>query len=243
MDLLALQNMTAPPLVSVILPVYNRDRYLAEAIDSVLAQTYSVELIVIDDGSDDRSAEVAQRYLPRLNYYHQSNTGISAARNTGIALATGEFLAFLDSDDLWMPKKLALQLAAFTADPELDAVFGYVKQFFSPEMNESFRHRIRCPDAPIAGYISNAMLIRRSTFLRVGLFNTALRTGIDIEWYSRAVEQNLKMTLLPDVIHLRRLHETNSGLLHPQHTEQLYLLKAMLDRRRQSHSSLKVQES
>ena len=223
------------PLISVIIPVYNRDRYLAAAIESALTQTYpAIELIIVDDGSTDRSAEVAQRYLPRVNYHYQPNGGIGAARNTGIASATGEFLAFLDSDDLWMPDKSSLQMAAFAADPELDAAFGYVKQFFSPEVDEGFHQRIRCPEKPIAGYISNAMLIRRSTFLQVGLFNPDAKIGVDIEWYGRAVEQKLKMTLLPDVIHLRRLHETNSGLLHPQHTELLQVLKAMLDRRRET---------
>lgn len=225
------------PLVSVIIPVYNRDSYLAEAIESIFAQTYpTIELIIIDDGSTDRSAEVSQRYLPNVHYCYQPNAGIGAARNTGIALATGEMLAFLDSDDLWMPNNLSLQMAVFTANPELEAVFGYIQQFFSPEINESFRQRIHCPDKPIAGYISNAMLIRRSSFLQIGWFNTSLKSGVDIEWYGRAVEQKLKKTLLPDVIHLRRLHETNSGLLHPQHTERLHLLKAMLDRRRQAKS-------
>lgn len=225
------------PLVSVIIPVYNRERYLAEAIDSVFAQTYpAIELIVVDDGSTDRSAEVAQQYLPRLSYHYQSNGGIGSARNAGIALATGEFLAFLDSDDLWMTEKLSLQIAALTADPELDVVFGHVQQFFSPEVDESFRQRVRCPEKPIAGYLSNMLLIRRSTFLQVGLFQTELKTGIDIEWYTRAVDQNLKMTVLPDIVHLRRLHETNSGLLYPQQTERLHTLKAMLDRRRKMAS-------
>lgn len=221
------------PLVSVIIPVYNRDRYLSEAIDSVFAQNYpAIELIIVDDGSTDRSAKIAQRYLPNLRYHYQPNGGIGAARNMGIALSTGEFLAFLDSDDLWMPEKLSLQMLAFETDPELDAVFGYVKQFFSPEVDEQFRQRIRCSEEPVAGFLSSMMLIRRFTLLQVGLFNTELKTGIDIDWYMRAIEQNLRMTLLPDVICLRRIHETNNGLLQPQLTERLHLLKAMLDRRR-----------
>lgn len=221
------------PLVSVIIPVYNRDRYLSEAIDSVFAQNYpAIELIIVDDGSTDRSAKIAQRYLPNLRYHYQPNGGIGAARNMGIALSTGEFLAFLDSDDLWMPEKLSLQMLAFETDPELDAVFGYVKQFFSPEVDEQFRQRIHCSEEPVAGFLSSMMLIRRFTLLQVGLFNTELKTGIDIDWYMRAMEQNLRMTLLPDVICLRRIHETNNGLLQPQLTERLHLLKAMLDRRR-----------
>lgn len=229
--------MTDPlPLVSVIIPFYNRDRYLAEAIDSVLAQTYpAIELIGVDDGSTDHSAQVAQRHLP-LHYCYQPNGGIAAARNTGIGLATGEFLAFLDSDDIWVKEKLALQLAAFAADPELEAVFGYVEQFYSPEVDEDFRRRIRCPEAPIAGYLSGMMLIRRTTFLKVGWFDLQLNTNVDLDWYSRAAEQSLKMALLPNVIYRRRLHTGNNGLRCPQHTERLHGLKAMLDRRRKAQT-------
>lgn len=234
-----------PPLVSVIIPVYNRDRYLAEAIDSVFAQTYpEIELIVVDDGSSDRSAEVAQQYLPDLIYYYQSNGGISAARNTGIGLAQGEFLAFLDSDDIWMPDKLSKQMAAFESDPNLEAVFGYVQQFYSPELDETFRQRIRCPEQPSAAYISSAMLIKRSAFQRVGEFETGLKTGIDISWYARAVEQHLQQLTLPDIVYHRRLHETNNGITERQHANQhLHILKAMLDRRRQSNLPQATQET
>ena len=146
------------PLVSVIIPAYNRDRYLAEAIESVLAQTYpAIELIVVDDGSSDRTAEVAQRYA--LTYHFQPNGGISAARNAGIALATGEFLAFLDSDDIWMLDKLSKQMIPFGTDLDLEAVFGYAEQFYSPELDDTFRQRIRCPEQPIAAHIATAMLI------------------------------------------------------------------------------------
>ena len=224
------------PLVSIIIPVYNRERYLAEAIESVLAQTYpAIELIVVDDGSSDRSAEVAQRYLPFVKYCFQPNGGTAAARNTGIALAQGEFLAFLDSDDIWTEDKLSRQMAAFTADPDLDAAFGYVKQFYSPELDDDFRQRIRCPEDAIAGYLSGTMLSKSTAFSRVGLFNTTLRIGVDIEWYSRIVDQNLKMTLLPDVIYLRRLHQTNIGNSERYKDDLLQVIKAMLDRRRQTN--------
>lgn len=222
------------PIVSVIIPAYNRDRYLAEAIESVLAQTYSaIDIIVVDDGSVDRTAEVAQRYVPKIRYFYQPNGGIGAARNAGIAQAQGEFLAFLDSDDLWVPNKLALQLAAFASDPELDAVFGYIQQFYSPEVDEAYRQRIRCPEAPIAAYLSTSVLIRRSTFFQVGGFNTKAGNAVDVEWYGRVVEQQLKMLLLPDVVYHRRLHHTNNGVINPQYSDRLRVLKAMLDRRRQ----------
>ncbi|AFY33787.1 glycosyltransferase family A protein [Calothrix sp. PCC 7507] len=225
------------PLISVIIPVYNRDRYLAEAIESVLAQTYpAIELIVVDDGSSDRTAEVAQSYP--VIYHYQINGGIGAARNTGIGLATGEFLAFLDSDDIWVTDKLAKQMAAFESDPNLEAVFGYAQQFYSPEVNEEFRRRILCPEQPLAAHISVAMLIKRSAFMRIGLFDTKLKVGIDISWYISAIENQLQQVTLTDVVYHRRLHETNNGITERHNAnKRIHILKAKLDRQRANQSS------
>src|SRR5581483_6264857 len=122
------------PLVSVILPVYNGEKYLAAALDSVRAQTHrSFEIIVVDDGSTDGSAAVAARY-PEVKYAYQSNGGISAARNCGIRLAVGDVFALLDADDLWLPDKLERQLAALYGAAAPDLVFGHVREFISPEL-------------------------------------------------------------------------------------------------------------
>lgn len=222
------------PLISVIIPVYNRERYLKEAIESVLAQTYpAIELIVVDDGSSDRSAEIAQSYP--VIYYYQTNGGISAARNAGIALATGEFIAFLDSDDIWVTDKLAKQMAAFDANPNLEAVFGYAQNFYSPEVNQDFRKRIRCPEQPIAAHLATAMLIKRSAFMRIGLFDTKLKVTMDVSWYMSAIENQLQLLTIRDVVFHRRLHETNNGIIerHNAH-ERVHMLKAKLDRLRAS---------
>ncbi|AFZ15635.1 glycosyl transferase family 2 (plasmid) [Crinalium epipsammum PCC 9333] len=225
------------PLISVIIAVYNREQYLAEAIESVLAQTYpAIELIVVDDGSSDRSAEVAQRYP--ITYHFQRNGGISSARNAGISLATGEFLAFLDSDDIWVVDKLSKQMAVFESDPNLEAVFGYAQQFYSPELDETFRQRIRCPEQPIAAHISSAMLIKRTAFLRIGVFDTQLKAGIDMSWYISAIEHHIQQVTLPDVVYCRRLHEKNNGITERHNGNQrLYLLKGKLDRQRANQSS------
>ncbi len=102
--------MNKTPIVSVIIPTYNRAPYVTEALDSVLAQTFTdYEIIVIDDGSTDNTKEVLQPYFPQIRYFFQENQGVSAARNVGIREAKGEWLAFLDSDDVWLPKKLEIQ--------------------------------------------------------------------------------------------------------------------------------------
>ena len=142
--------MKSKPLVSVIIPVYNREKYLAEAIESVLAQTYRpIEVIVVDDGSTDGSADIAKRFGSPVRYYFQPNSGAGAARNRGIAVARGSFLAFLDSDDLWVEDKLTHQMAAFERHSDVDIVSGHVRQFYSPELSEHTMEKIRCPDALI----------------------------------------------------------------------------------------------
>ena len=234
---------THRPLISVIIPAYNRERYLAEAIESVFAQTYpAIELIVVDDGSIDRTAEVAKRYP--IIYHYQPNGGIGAARNAGIALATGTYIAFLDSDDIWLPDKLANQMAAFAAAPQLEAVFGYAQNFYSPELDESFRARIRCPEQPIAAHIATAMLVERSALFRVGLFDPTLKTGPDLNWYIQAIERQLRHITLPDVVFYRRIHDTNNGITERHHTnERIYILKAKLDRQRAQQSTTSKESS
>src|SRR6267154_1483950 len=115
---------STPSRVSVVIPVYNGERYLADAIQSVLDQTYQkFEVIVVDDGSTDGSARVAKRFGGAIRYVHQSNGGVSKARNTGITLAQGTYLAFLDQDDLWLPDKLAVQVAYLDSHPEVGVVY------------------------------------------------------------------------------------------------------------------------
>ena len=113
------------PLVSVIVPTYNRAHFLGDAIESILAQTYpNIEIVVVDDGSTDKTAEVISRFRGRVRYYRQGNRGQVTARNFGMKQATGDFIAPLDSDDIWLPEKTAKQVDMFRADPELDVIFG-----------------------------------------------------------------------------------------------------------------------
>lgn len=224
-------------LISVMIGAYNAASYLAEAIDSVLAQTYRpLELIVVDDGSDDGSAEVAKSYGDSLVYAHQVNAGNGAARNRAVRLASGSLFAFLDADDRFLPDKLELQAAALAADPGLDMVFGHVREFLSPELTPEQRSAIRPPAPEPAPWTApNLMLIRREAFHRVGSFSEVLRVGVTVDWYARATEQGLRSLMLPEVVLERRLHSENNGLRERESRSQyLHVLKAALDRRRQA---------
>ena len=108
------------PLVSVVIPSFNYARFLVDCVDSALAQTYPHrEIIVVDDGSTDNTRQVLEHYGDKIVYIHQSNQGLSQARNTGIHAAKGEFIALLDSDDLWHPRKLELQIRCMKDHPEI----------------------------------------------------------------------------------------------------------------------------
>jgi len=217
-----------------VIGVYNAEAYLAEAVDSVLMQDYRpLELIVVDDGSTDGSGEVAQRY-EEVRLIQQANAGNGSARNTGLRAATGEFLAFLDADDRFTPGKLSLQMRALDEDPDLDMVFGHVQEFVSPELDEETRATIRPPAAtPMPWTAPNLMLIRRASFDRVGLFSTAVRVGVTVDWFARADEAGLRHRILPQTVLERRLHTQNNGLRERDSRSQyLQVLKAALDRRR-----------
>ncbi|HEX5034973.1 MAG TPA: glycosyltransferase family A protein, partial [bacterium] len=148
---------------------------------------------------------------------------------------TGAFLAFLDADDYWPPVKLEIQARALAEDSELDMVFGQVRHFFSPELDESERSKLQCPEELMAGYVPGTLLIRRSTLLQVGLFNPELRAGEFIEWFDRAQAMGLKSRLLPETLLFRRIHRDNFGR-REKHRRQDYLkvVKAALDRRRKT---------
>jgi glycosyltransferase involved in cell wall biosynthesis len=220
--------------VSVVIPVYDTERYVAEAIDSVLAQIEPHdEVIVVNDGSTDGTADILDGFGSRIILVRQAHAGPSAALNAGIARAAGTCIAFNDADDLWMPGKLARQRAVLQQNADIEAVFGQVQQFRSPDWQPQ--------DAPSAderpaqtGVHRAAMLIRRDAFGRVGAFDASLRVVDFIDWYGRAMQDGLRCVTLTDIVLRRRLHATNTGRIHrdAQRGEDILVLKRLLDRRR-----------
>ncbi len=225
------------PVVSVVVPVFNGEKYLAETLNSIYAQSYkNLEVIVVDDGSDDSTASIAQSY-DRLRYIHQPRAGVGSALNTGFRAASGSLFAGLDSDDLWSPDKIELQLHALNERPELDIVFGHVEQFISPELDEAARASVHCPEGAQPGPSICTILMRRESFLKVGWFSVELKVGQFIDWYLRATELKLLIEMLSQTVMYRRLHKSNLGLVNQQSNSQyLRILKQSLDRRRNALS-------
>lgn len=229
-------NATIEPanLVSVIIPVFNGEKYLDEAIASVTGQSYRpLEIIIVDDGSTDGSAAIARRHA-FVTYCFQENSGLSAALNRGVDLARGNFLAFLDADDLWNTDKLASQMNCLARDISLDMVFAHVQQFCSPELEAGVAMRI--PDAikVIPGYCPGTMLIRRLAFYRASRFDCRLQVGQFLAWYMKAIDFGLRGRMLPEIMLKRRWHRANMGIVEREsRSEYVRILKASLDRRRQ----------
>ena len=221
------------PLISVMIPAYEAEAYLAEAIESVLAQDHrAVEVIVVDDGSTDGTGEVAQRY-PEVRYHRQDNAGNGAARNAAVERAEGALFAFLDADDRFLPTTLSTLLQAFDADPALDVAYAHVREFVSPDITPEQRTRLRPAVERVAGYLPTNMLMRREAFLAVGPFVTNLKVGTTVDWSARAAERDFRSVLLDDVLFERRLHATNNGIREQAHrSDYVRVVKAALDRRR-----------
>jgi glycosyltransferase involved in cell wall biosynthesis len=239
--------MANRPLISCIVPVYNGERYLAEALDSILAQTYRpLEILVVDDGSTDRTPEVIAGYGSAARTLHQPNAGPAAARNRGIAAASGAFLAFLDADDRWHPAKLERQMMRFAARPELDASVTLAQNYWIPELQaEAERHRDRRYSQPVPGYVCQTLLARRALFEAIGEFDSLTYNrehplGEDNDWFLRAREHGAVIELLPEVLLQRRLHLSN--LSHHRRDELpdilLDVVKKALDRRRARTSAV-----
>ena len=222
-------------LVSVIIPAYNCEAYLTEAIESVLAQTYPpAEVIVVDDGSTDRTADVAKGFGSQVRYHYQPHEGIGAGRNRGAEMASGELLASLDADDRWVMEKLAWQVEELQANPDLDMVFGHTRQLrHGAEWDRGIMEPSYDGPELMAGMVTGTMLVRTASFFRVGPFRTDLKVGEFIDWYTRAIDAGLIHLTLPQLTLWRRVHDTNVGIRERQSvTDYARVLKASLDRRR-----------
>lgn len=219
------------PRISVIVPIYNVEQYVAETIRSVLAQTYGdFELLLIDDGSPDRSVAVCAQFSdPRIRLIRQANRGLAGARNTGIRQATGEYLAFLDSDDLWVPEKLARHVAHLDRRPEvgvsyarsafIDAQGQPLNAYQMPKLTGITTPHLLCRN-PVGN--GSAPVIRRQVFEEIRFranqdtqedcyFDERFRQSEDIEcWIRISIQTRWHFEGLPEALTLYRLND--SGL-------------------------------
>lgn len=223
---------------SVVIPVYNGEKYLAEAIASVVEQSLpAAEIIVVDDGSTDGTGEIAQRHAGVV-YHRQKNAGVAAAINHGVSVARGPLVAFLSADDIWQPEKLARQHAALGDKPRR-LVFGHMRHFISPELNGDEARSLQCPAEAMPAFSAGTLLTRLDAFRAVGPLNEGFVVGEFLDWYARACDAELNIVMLDDVVSLRRVHAANHSTSALRETTYLPVLKAAIERRRLLRSAMK----
>jgi glycosyltransferase involved in cell wall biosynthesis len=215
--------------VSVVIPVRDGEAFLAEAIRSVLTQSIPpAEVILVDDGSTDRTAEIA-RSFPAVTLLHQDKLGQAVARNLGASRATMALLAFLDADDLWTSEKTRQQIETLNDNSNVDIVFGHAIEF--SEVDRAGQPIPLGP--PMPACLPGAMLIRRDAFWKVGGYSSAWSVGEVVDWYARAVDLNMTISVLEDVVLHRRIHGQNLGQRARQaKTDYLSIMRTVLSRRR-----------
>ncbi len=207
------------PLASIVIPAYNAERYLGEAIESALAQDYSpLETIVVDDGSIDGTAAVARSY-PEVQLIVQENTGPAAARNRGFAASRGEFVAFHDADDTLPPEKLSVQVGEMLAEPAVGCVLA--EQELLIEQGAELPFWAEGSDVPTVmpakpeeladepDVHTMTMVVRREVFEQVGGFDEEMRAAEDFDWMLRAAEQGIEIRRLPRILLRRRVHRAS----------------------------------
>ncbi len=215
------------PLVSVIIPTYNSGKFIAQTVQSVLEQTYRPhEVIIIDDGSTDDTKAVLSGFHDRIKYFYQENLGPSAARNKGIKMARGEYVSFLDADDLWTSNKIEVQLDFLERHREIGLVFSDIEEFdgekiinrrssclavqvYGPDnvlhvpLQEAFIKLLMTNFIP-----TNTVMVRRECFKKAGIFDESLRIVEDRDMWLR-IAAYYKIGRLPLVLCKRRLHVSN----------------------------------
>ena len=203
-----------PPTVSVIMPVKNSGRFLAEALSSLREQTYrDFEIIVVGGRSIDDTADIVRDSIGRddrpLRYLIQAGNGLADARNMGIEAARGGLIAFLDGDDRWSSAKLELQIMRLSADPSLQYCLGWVRFFLEPGTQLRPGVSTEMFERGQTGLTPGALLARRVLFHTLGGFDPALAIGCDSDWFARASDRKIKMAVVPEALLLKRIHGEN----------------------------------
>jgi len=216
------------PLVSVIIAVKDGEAHLAEALRSVVEQAYPrLEPIVIDGNSADRSLEIA-RSFDGVRCIQQSGSGLAGAWNQAIEASTGELIAFLDSDDRWLPGKLEAQVELLAKRPEVAGAIALARFSLFPgsAAPPGFRPENLTGEHPAP--MPGTLLVRREVFDQVGLFDPDYVVAMDVDWFARVKDAGLELATLPRLVLEKRFHETNLSHTDPERYR-LEMLRAFRD--------------
>lgn len=196
-------------LISVIIPVKNGENYLKECIESIKKQKMNVEIIVIDDGSEDSTAQLAEFCGAKV--ISIPHTGLSAARNIGINACHGKYVLFIDHDDILNEGALKHLYQILQADPTIDYAQGKLYDFISPELTEEEKSKLAPRTEPYSGLLTGAFLFKKQTIDLLGGFNENLQTGQGVDFLLRAEKNHLKTVKTDFITTNRRFHNNNMG--------------------------------
>jgi glycosyltransferase involved in cell wall biosynthesis len=201
------------PNISVIIVVKNGEKFLAQAIESVLVQTYqNLEIIVIVGASTDNTLKIAQSF-ENIEVVVQKDVGIASAYNLGVQTSRGKFVTFLSHDDIWEPTKLENQFALIMENPTIQCVVGRVKFFVSEGEKIPYGFRKDLLNDNRVAFIPETLFARKELFDFVGYFDPTLVTGEDVDWFSRVFDANIEIAFVDEIILKKRVHSGNSSLL------------------------------
>ena len=220
-------------LISVVVPAYNAEKYLAETLDSIRGQDYQPhEVLVVDDGSTDNTAAIAKSY-PEVRYIWQCNQGLATARNTGLANAVGELISFLDADDIWLSGRSRIEVEYLDAHPEAGCVMARMRNFLQPGVAQPLWATNEMLHEDFEAYQIGALLAQRWVFEQVGNFNAEYVSASETDWFMRLKEAGITMGILSEVLVRRRIHANNMSANHTLRAQsRLRILKASIDRKR-----------
>jgi glycosyltransferase involved in cell wall biosynthesis len=221
--------------------VKNGERYLAQAIDSVISQTYQPdEIIVVDGQSTDNTEKIATSY-PQVRYIRQTGQGVADAYNLGIDEARGELISFLSHDDLWTPNKLSVQVDYLMRHPEIQYTVCKVKFFLQEGYSIPPGFKTELLQGEYVCRIMETLVARKNLFQEIGKFNPDFSRAEDVDWYARAKDRNIPMAMMPEVLLHKRVHDANTSLSDLQLNNQLLLkiLKESMARQRQQKTEKK----
>lgn len=202
-------------LISVIMPVKNGEKYISEALENIRKQDMNVEIIVVDDGSDDRTSEIAKNYNCTV-IRNDISKGQVVAKNQGLKAAHGKYIMFHDHDDIMRENALKTLYNELQTDNSLSAAQAKVKDFYSPDMEEKEKQKTFIKQDAYHGLFTGAILMRKKIFDIIGLFPEKFNTGEIIEWQTKMDSNNLQIKKLDFISTNRRLHSSNYGKTNRQ---------------------------
>jgi len=221
-----------PDSIGVVIPVFNGASYLKEALDSIFAQEYAPqEVIVVDDGSTDESLAISTQYS-QIHCISQENRGVAIARNIGIQASQTDLIAFLDQDDIWAPEKFHLQISYL--EEHLGAGYVVTQQLFF--LDKGFKRpawlKPELLEGPQPGLTPSTLLVRRSVFDQIGDFDPKYPMASDVDWFFRAKDAGTKMGSISKPLVYKRVHADNqSNLARSLHAEYIRIARDSLSRR------------